>query len=155
LARAFITGSAAFALYLLFAGQVSASEAGTGLVLAVAATIWAWLIRRCSDRTFEGGPEHLRVWGRALGGLPGATWRTGLALGRAALAGGSPGLALRHPFRYGPVEDGRDRARRASAVLAASLAPDSFVIRLERERDEVLVHTLERRAGEPDPRWLV
>lgn len=144
----------AFAGYLLFAGQFSAHELAVAAVLACGATAWAQAIRRCAPRHFAFSWRHLYVWLRAIGSAVPATLRIFGVLARVALVGGSPGRANATAVMRGAEDDPRDRARRASAVLAASLAPDSFVVRAEPGHDEVLIHTLLPPRAR-DSRWLL
>lgn len=146
---------AAFGLYLLFAGQPSGSELGAGAVLATLATGWSVLVRRCGSGSFRGRRAHWRPLLAGLRKLLPATLRTGLVLARVATRGGSPGRPMLQPFARGDRDDPRDRARRATALLVASLAPDSFVLRAAPERSEVLLHAIVPPGGDPDPRWLI
>jgi hypothetical protein len=143
----------AFAGYLLFAGQFSRHELATAAVLASAVTLWTFLIRRCAPRRFALSWKHLFVWLHAIGAVAPATLRVGAVLARAALLGGSPGRTASAGFLRGAEDDERDRARRATAVLAASLAPDSFVVRAQPRHDDVLLHTL-LPPRPRDTRWL-
>jgi hypothetical protein len=142
------------ALYLLLAGETGIHEVATGIVVASVMTAWAGRIRAEAKRHFRFSRAHLAPWGRALAGLGPATLRTGAALARAILGGTHPGRAHRRPFRRGPEDEPAERARRAGAVLLASLAPDSFVLRADPGRDEVLLHALGEAPPPADPRWL-
>lgn len=144
----------AFAGYLLFAGQFSAHELAVAAVLACGATAWTRVIRRCAPWHFTLSWRHLSVWLRAIVSAVPATLRISGVLARVALFGGSPGRASAACFMRGAEDDPHDRARRASAVLTASLAPDSFVVRAEPGHDEVLIHTLLPPRAR-DPRWLL
>lgn len=149
-----IAWSAAFALYLLLAGQVSAGEAATGAVLASLAVLWAGAVRGHAWRRLAFSRGHVRPWLRTLAGLVPATVRTGMALARVAALGGSPAKSIQHRFVRGEEDAPRDRGRRATALLAASLAPDSFVLRAEPSRDVVTLHAIVPAADDPDPHWL-
>ena len=46
------------------------------------------------------------------------------------------------PFHHGRTGDPRARARRALAVLGVSVPPNSFVLGIDEDRDEMLVHQL-------------
>lgn len=151
--RLLALAGAVLAGYLLLAGQATGTEIGTGLMLA--AMLAAWSVPDLSGT----GPSrnkvrHLRRWGRMLAQLPGATARTAVVLARVAVLGGSPGRAWTLPFVHGPTRDRDAAARRATAVLAASFAPDSFVVRLPPGRDQALVHAITPLPHTPDPRWL-
>ena len=146
---------AAFGLYLLFAGQLSGDELSVGAALATLAIGWAMILRRCGKGRFAGWRAHWRPILKGLAHLAPATGRSGAVLFRIAALGGSPARASRHAFERGRDDDPRDRARRATAVIVASLAPDSFVVRLAPGRSEVLLHGIVGPAADPDPRWLI
>ncbi len=145
---------AAFGLYMLFAGQLSGTELGSGAALATLATAWSMVVRRCGAVRFAGWRSHGPPVLQALSNLVPATLRTARVLVRVAVRGGSPAKPMPYPFARGDNDDPHDRARRATAVLVACLAPDSFVVREAPGRSEVLVHGIAGRAGDPDPRWL-
>ncbi|HEX5314655.1 MAG TPA: hypothetical protein VFX38_07120, partial [Gammaproteobacteria bacterium] len=134
----------AFAGYLLFAGTVSRHELITSAALASGAVAWAYAILRCSSRRYAMTPAHAVAWLKAIRGLVPAIARTLIVLLKAAVLGGSPGRALELAFLRGPEDEPEDRARRAAAVLIASLAPDTYVVRAPHQRDCVLVHTVLR-----------
>lgn len=144
-----------FAAYLLFAGTLSLSEVATGAVLGAVSAAGTVLLNRVSAHHFTFSPEHARVWGRALRGIPAATARTGMAL--AALlprSHPSPGRADAQPFRPGRTDAPADRARRVTAVLATSVAPNSFVLNIPLQRHEVLLHGIDGRPPQTNSEWL-
>ncbi|MGN6314602.1 MAG: hypothetical protein ACTHMO_12705 [Rhodanobacteraceae bacterium] len=143
----------AFAGYLLFAGKFSVHEFETAAVLAAGAVLWTFLIRRCAPRRFALSRLDALVWLKVIGAAAPATLRVFGALARVAVVGGSPGREGIARFLRGAENDPRDRTRRANAVLAASLAPDSFVVRARPRHEGALLHTiLPPRAR--DARWL-
>lgn len=142
------------AVYLLLAGGAGIHEVATGIGVASLTTAWAGRIRTHATRHFRFSRVHFAPWGRALAGLGSATLRTGVALVRAILVGTHPGHAHRRPFRRGPEDEPAERARRAGAVLLASLAPDSFVLRADPGRDEALIHAFGETPPPADPQWL-
>lgn len=145
----------AFAGYLLFAGNASGHELATSAVLAAGAVGWAFTILRCSPRRrYALTGAHAIAWLKAVGGLGPALTRTLMVLVKAAALGGSPGRAPELAFLRGAEDDPEDRARRATAVLIASLAPDSFVVRAPPRKDRVLMHTIVRADVARDSRWL-
>ncbi|HEX4041177.1 MAG TPA: hypothetical protein VHY10_05705 [Xanthobacteraceae bacterium] len=143
-----------FAAYLLFAGTASVDELVTAVVLAGLAAAWAQFIRGCSPRRFAKSRELVAPLWRAIGSLFRATAQTGKLLLKVAAAGGSPGRLHVTNFHYGRRNDPVQRSRRAAAVLLASLAPDRFVVAVDRKSRTVLIHNLIRRDHEPDRRWL-
>ncbi len=144
---------AGFGLYLVFAGQVSTNELITGAVLALALSGWALALRACCGARLAVGPDHIRPWLRAIVGLTGATIRTGGALLAAIFRRASPRTDV-STFVHGPASEPRANARRATAVLTASLAPDSFVVRTPADENRVLIHRLAPARRTPDPLWL-
>lgn len=144
----------AFGSYLLFAGTISVNEVITGGVVATLAAAWAYLMSDCSRRRFSAHGEQIVPCLRAIGGLGPATVRTAAVLARAALRGGSPGRAGRGPFHFGLDDDPAARSRRALAVLCASLAPDRFVVHLDRRRNDAVMHAVVHTERQPDPEWL-
>lgn len=149
------TCGSAFAAYALFAGSLSVSEAATGAVLAVLVAIWRSVADRARRHRFAFSAAHLRVWARAFRNVPKQTAVTAVALIRVLLGrDGEPGRADERPFRLGASQDPRERARRASAVLAASLAPASYVVEVGPDRDRALLHAITATPAPHDPEWL-
>lgn len=151
-----LTWCAACGGYVLFTGQPgSVHELVTAAVLATGATLWASALRRCGHRQFALSPAHAREWAKAVVALGPALVRTAGVFAKAALLGGSPGRLLELRFERGDEEGARDGARRASAVLIASLGPDNFVVRAPQGEDRVLMHAiLPRQNAARDRRWL-
>lgn len=144
----------AFSIYLVFAGTVSLNEMATAVVLASLVAAWAGVIRHTSLQVFAFRRDAVAVMLRALGDVIPATLRTLRQLLAAARNGESPAQAYVTQFRFGAKEEPRERMRRAVAVLAASLTPDRFVVRVEKNRNEVLIHRIGRSRREADPQWL-
>lgn len=142
-----------FGTYLIFAGTLSVSELLTGVVVSALATVWAGLISASPARRFSAAKEQIRPALVAVAALFMATVRTGGVLAKVAVRGGSPGRSVRSRFRFGPREDPRARSRRAIAVLCASLAPNRFVVEVERSRGEALLHAVDMSAA-PNSEWL-
>ena len=140
------------AAYLVLAGQVSVDEVVAGTVLGGLGVLWHAAVCRCSRHgfTFErhAGLEVLQ----AVGGLPGAILRVGTRLGM-ALVRDVNGHAVEQPFHRGRLDDRRDVARRATVVLATSLAPDSYVLRLPVDEETIVIHAIAHISPGTDPRW--
>lgn len=145
---------ASFALYLLFAGQLGAHEAWTGAAIASLTPLWARRVQARASRHFAVSRVHVAPWLRGLARLPPATLRTGIALLRALGSGTDLGHAQRWVFQRGREDDPVERGRRASAVMLASLAPESFVLRTDPGDGGVLIHALGEAVPQPDPLWL-
>lgn len=141
--------------YLLFAGQVkSPHELITAAVLASAAWYWAFTIRRCGRQHFAMSLAHAKEWAKAVVALGPAIAKTFPVFARTALFGRSSGRLLDIRFERGRKDDACDRARRASAVLIASLGPDNFVVRAPPGEDCVLMHAIVPGNSSRDSQWL-
>jgi multisubunit Na+/H+ antiporter MnhE subunit len=94
---------------------------------------------------------YIRFWPRAawLAQLPYLAWRVVADSGLLAAAlwrrlvdrQAVTGSTIRVPFHYGG-DNGRDGARRALVNASVSLTPNTFVIDIDPEGDNVLVHQL-------------
>ncbi|MGH6876013.1 MAG: hypothetical protein ACREHV_01410 [Rhizomicrobium sp.] len=140
--------------YLLFAGHATAEEATAAALCGLIAALWSLVIRRVA-------PQHFRFHGTsaaaslaAAAKLPAAAVRVALALLRAT-ASGRGGWISSEPFSFGRETAPADIARRAVVVLARSLAPDNYVVRAPKGRDELVVHFLVPSSHSRDPRWPV
>lgn len=142
------------ATYLLFAGTISRNELVTAGLLAFLAAGWAFLIWRISIEHFATRVQHLPPILRAVRGLVPATARTAFVLLTVIAKLRTPGRAVGTRFRFGESADPVERSRRALAVLCASLAPDRFVVVIERGRAEAILHVLRQAKTEPDAEWL-
>lgn len=134
-------------LYLALAGTLTVPEAGAAAVCGGLGAIWVRQIGRCGDHHLIITAGSLRPLLPALAKLPRETLRVGLRLLRAAVRGDvtgedravPPALASHCPLH----EDGpRTAGARALAVLATSFSPDTYVLRLERERGRIRVHAI-------------
>lgn len=144
-----------FAIYLLFAGQISRHEVLTGIVLASLATAWARIVAAASQRHFRFALAFSRPLGRGLGHLISAALVTSGVLARVAVLGDRAGHAEVHRFiGSGTFRPPADRARRAIAVLLASCAPDRFVVNIDHHSGTVLIHAIVPGERELDPQWL-
>lgn len=144
-----------FGLWLLFVDTLAAEEVILGaLAAAVAAT--AADVVRAQDLV------RFRMRARWLAGLGAVPWRVvtdswllALALWRQLVRPGSVrGLFRVLPF---PVEgdDAAAAARRALVTGVASLAPNTYVVGVERGEGFMLVHQLVRRPGGEVPRSML
>lgn len=143
-----------FGLYVLFEGQVSLHECITGASLAALATLYAYFIARSARFRFEASAEAAFVTVRALAKLGSGLSRSFAPLLGLTRLGASPGRGLTVPFKTGAIDDPAARTRRAIAVLAASLAPDRFVVRLEVLEGQVILHDITGNR-QSDSEWLI
>lgn len=141
------------ALYLLFAGQFTADELAAAAACGLGTSLWAAAVRYVASRRYRFERGAIVAVGRALAGLLGATTRVAWALLKAA-ATGAGGEIRAQPFVDGQLSDPADAGRRGVAILARSLAPDSFVLRERQGESRLELHVLTR-TGKGDPRWAV
>lgn len=140
--RYVLAWAALWGLYLGLAGSVSVSELLTGAIVALACMGWAALLRRCSPHRFAATRAHLAPWGRSLGQLLPQALATGCVLWRVLWHGGLVGALRAQRFVPGDGALPETHARRATALLAASLAPSRFIVRLEPAAAQALLHEL-------------
>ncbi len=140
-------------MYMLFAGEVSGTEALAGLVSVAAAMVFAWVAQRAEKRFFR-----FRLgWVALLARLPVALARDTVVVGawlvRSIWRPVEGGLA-RQNFDHGDAS-GEAGARRALVVLGASLAPNGYVVRVPARGDFFLVHRLAPAPLAADEEWPV
>ena len=150
-----LTIPCAFAFYLLLAGALGIEQLVSAGIMTVVAVAWSVLLR------VHGGPQrfaftwaHAAPWARSVARIPADVVRIGIILARACVRGGSPGRAVRPGFRFGPVGDPIEAARRASAVVAGSLTPDTFVVDIEPGGATAACHKLAATPAPADRDWL-
>lgn len=133
--------------YLALVGSLSAVEGVAALVCGGLGAVWVRQLARCGDRDVRIRAGALLPVLPVLARLPVETWKVGARLTRAALRGDvagqdravPPSEAAGCPSRD---EDPYGAGACAVSVLAASLSPDSYVLRLEPERGRVLLHAI-------------
>lgn len=133
-------------LYLACVGSLSTHEAVAAVLCGGLGALWTRLLLRRGEAALSVRGPALRPLAGALARLPLRTGRVGPRLVRAALRGGVSGES--RPARGGeapgcPFGDGPEASgARAISVLATSLAPDAYVLRLEPGRARVLIHAI-------------
>lgn len=138
-----------WAASLLFAGTVSADEIALACVCGLAAALWSLRLRRAAEIRFRFEPAVFAVAGRAVASLPRAVAKVAACLLRR-----QGGTVVRQPFVHGRERFAPDSARRAVALLAVSLTPDRFALRLPEGCDEIEIHSLVAPESARDARWL-
>ncbi|KAB1072737.1 hypothetical protein [Methylobacterium planeticum] len=138
-------------IYLLFAGTLSLTETAAAVLCGLLAAIWTRCAGDPGEIRFRLRPDLFRPVLRAASELPGQTFSVGLRLAKAAVRGGSGGSALTAASstlsRFSLADSNPEaRADRAVGILAASLAPRSYVVRLDPERGIVVMHDLSVRS---------
>ncbi len=140
-------------LYLLFAGTVSATEIGAGLVATALVTALATVQHRGRTHRLRLVPPA-RVLLRPLWGVVADSGRVGTVLARAVLRrpAGQVGQVVRQAFRQGG-ETPADAGRRGMVVLAASLAPNGYALHIPAGEDAMVMHRLAPVPPSPDREW--
>ena len=131
-----------FVLWMLLAGTVAMSEVVAGVVAAAVAATAVEAVRHQRVVRFRPDPRWLlRAWR-----LPARTVREFATLSAALIRSlarrrriGGRFIAL--PFPVG-ANDSRSSARRAVFTVAASVAPNTYVVDFDRGEGRVLVHQL-------------
>ena len=144
-----------FGFYLLFAGHVGTTELLAGAPAGLAAAVVGFVLHRVANRRFR---LRRAPWGRVLaasfGALPQDTVAVGRRLLRALLhrPDSTAGRLRRQAFV--PGGNGADDAgRRGTITLAASLAPNRFVLREQSKHGALLVHELAPAKPRRDRVW--
>jgi hypothetical protein len=149
-----VTWLIGFGLYLLFAGQVSGPECAAGAIMtSVAAGLVIFLNRR--------GHVSMRArapWGRLAARLGKAVVvdaaRVGAAFVRGLYGHNVRGVIMKQPFEIGPVAP-EANARRGLVILLGSLAPNGFVLEVQRKPGALLLHRLAPAPRSEDVEWPV
>lgn len=134
-------------LYLLLAGQASASEITAGIIVGAAAAAFSLTLRRCARRHFNLKAPWLRIFGQISVSLLRDTGRVAAVLVRAIMVR-KTGDVVRRPMTLPRAQAAR-AGRTALAILAQSVAPNGYVIHAD---DRLHLHRLARGAdsgGEP------
>jgi hypothetical protein len=144
------------AFYLLFAGQLSWTEAGAG-AFATSVAAAATTLRRNAEAhevSLRLGLPGLRATVLPLIALFPDAARIGVRLLSALRRrpDGEMGMIVEQPFIHGDEHDG---GRRAVVVLGASLAPNGFVLRVPSRRNVLVMHRLAPVPPNPDAVWPV
>ena len=141
--------------YLFLAGALSRTELIAGVPLALACTAAATLFRLREERSLRLVLPPLRVPGHVLVALVSDTARVGWLLLRAIAhrPQASLGTVSAQPFDAGDARPGaapKAAGRRALATLAASVAPNGYVLTLA---DGMLLHRLSETRPSDDAMW--
>lgn len=142
----------AAAAYLLFAGHFSAEELVAAAAIGALGAAWWSLVHRTAEIDLQLKVGAAGAMARAVVGLPLASLR---ASGRlvAIIFGAKGGRIVAEPFDTGRQNDAAEVGRRAVALLAASVAPDSFVVRVDKEAHLLRSHVILSSPSPADPRW--
>jgi|GEM_PF-1391386 len=132
--------------YLVFAGSLSVNEGLAMVACATLGTVWWWAVGRRGGIRFHFDRAMLKPLGMALLGMPRQTVRVGVHLAQALLGRAEGGVVRERSaaeIPWATPHGGTASAERAVGLLAASLAPDSYVLSLDREHGTVVTHALE------------
>ena len=143
---------AGVASYLILVGSLSPDEVGVALLLGGLGAGWHAAVLHVGGRRFAFERQAFGHIGRSLAGVPRAILQVGVRLG-AAILHGAAGRQVEVPFDTGRQGVPAEVGRRALVVLAASLAPDSYVLRIPANEGELQGHALTARAPSGDRRW--
>jgi multisubunit Na+/H+ antiporter MnhE subunit len=144
--------AALWALWVVLANQTTTPELVAGAVAAVVGATAAMVVR--GQRPVLGRPRAawvLALW-RPVAAIP---RDLALLAGALAAAGrGRPPAGELAAVPFSVADDPRGAARRVLAVAAGSLSPNTIVLGLDADRDELVVHRLVargdlRRAADP------
>lgn len=154
------------ALYTFFAGQISLTEVIAGASAAALAAI-------CTARLHNKQSRHIRLrapWPklllRPLAALVTDTVRVGAILVSALWRrpNGPVGMITKQPFRHahdkpdsgmGDKDAAVDAGRRGLVTLAASVAPNGYVVRIPHDQDALIMHRLAAVAPSEDTAWPI
>lgn len=149
LATAVVVCVVLFALYVLFVGSISVNETIAGGLSTILATLWWVRIGRMNGVRFAGWLAAMRPLGGALAALPGATLKVGRQLVGVIVRGGPPGSVAYRPEGESAWASADRPAERAFGLIAASLSPDSFIVREDEGDKGTLDHALARGGSKP------
>ena len=141
--------------YLLFAGQVSTTEAIAGVAATTMAAAFAILLRRAQSRALQLNAPWLRVIGRPLASLYPDAIRVGGMLLQAIWRrpDGPMGTISRQSFHHGADHAAADAGRRAMVGLAISFAPNGYMLSMPDGQDVLVMHRLAPAPPSPDQEW--
>ncbi len=125
------------AFYLLCAGEIGADEVIAAVASGLVGTALSALIRRDAGRRFRLRAPWPRVVLRPLADLAPDAVR----VARVLLSRHPHGEAVVQPFAPGGATP-EDAGRRALVTLAASLAPNGYVLRILDASDGLVMHRL-------------
>ena len=132
--------------YMAFAGSLSLNEGLAAVACASLATLWWWGVGRRGGLRFHFNSEALRPIAPAIRAMFRQTARVGIRLFEAVLGRAGGGAVREHSaseVAWATPEGDTAPAARSVGLLAASLAPDSFVLTLDREHGTVTTHALD------------
>lgn len=136
-----------FGLYVMFSGTLSLNEAVTGAGASALACVWWAFAGRKGGMRFSGWLRYLSLIGQAVLGLPRATATVAGQLGRIAVHGGPPGVVAYERDADSAWAYADAPAERALGLIAASLAPDSYVLREKGGDAGIVEHSLAPRGA--------
>jgi hypothetical protein len=142
-------------LYAVLAGSKSLHEALAGLGAVTAATLLMLVVHRDDGRRLLLRPGIRVIAGPMLSVVTDSV-RVGMVLSRAIARrpDGIQGMVSRQAFRSGS-ETPADAGRRGLVTLAASLAPNGFVLHLPGEQEVLVMHHLSPTKPPADRDWPV
>lgn len=143
-----------FALWMLLVDDPDEPDVLTGIATALAVAVFVEFITAARDQSLRVTPGMLRHLHRPVVLLVTDTGRATLAL-IGALGGRPPRSTIRvSPYRATSETDPEAGGRRLLTQWGASLGANRYVVGIDTERDELVVHELVPAAGPLDPMEL-
>jgi len=131
------------ALWLLLTSRVNGAELLVGVGASILAATAVEAVRDRGPFVFRPRPRWLRHGLGLPARIVGDTLTVFAALARHATGRRRVrGALVAAPFPHRRAGDPEDAARRALATAGLSVAPNTYVIGIDTDRDEVLVHQL-------------
>ncbi len=150
----FATWALLFGFYLLFAGQASGAELGAGVISAALGAALGVFVRVRGEHRMKIEAPWARLAGRILTSLARDSVLVAGALARASAGRAVSGRIRSQVFVWGG-EQPTAFGRRAVVTLAASVAPNGFVLQPTPDRAALLIHRLVATPPEPDRQWPI
>lgn len=144
--------AASFALYLLFVGHAPVPELVAAAMTSALATAYHLHVHRHEHRRFALRAPWFHLVIRTLRAIAVDTLLVGAALARAILRNTHAEGMVEQPFDPGGATP-KAAARRALIVLAASIAPNTYVIDLRSRPPGLQEHRLVPRPPRKDGQW--
>lgn len=146
-----LTAAALFALWLLINDTAEEANNFVGIAAAALGATGSELVRR--QRIAEVRPSAawlLRAW-RPVAAVPADLWKLTAEVARSARRRPGAGRGRLRTMRFAAGDGGpRDNARHAAAEAAGSFSPNTFVVGVDADRGEILVHQLVPDEGHPE-----
>jgi hypothetical protein len=149
-----VTWAALFGLYLLFVGQAVRAEVLAGISVAALAVAGHEHARSVAHRELQVVAPRGRLVVRLGIALVGDTGLVAQGLLRVVCGATSRGSMMIQPYDPGGYTP-EAAARRGIGILAASLAPNGYVLEVRKPPEGILMHRFVPHPPAADRRWPV